>query len=105
MSSDGKGWYNLPKSIKLLDISILGDSILLFVAVFIYFVALDHTVQNILPIFLAAIILLFTYNFRSKLLSAPDQDAQKQYYREWVILCTLVIVTIIFIILTYPVTY
>ena len=105
MSSDGKGWFNLPKSVKLLDISMLGDGILLVIAIFIYFVALDQTVQNLMPIFLVTIILLFTWNFRSKLLSAPDQDSQKQYYREWIILCVLVLVTIIIAILVYPVTY
>jgi len=105
MSSDGKGWFSLPKSVKLLDISMLGDGILLIIAIFIYFVTLDHTVQNLMPIFLVTIILLFTWNFRSKLLSAPDQDSQKQYYREWTVLCVLVIITIFFTILVYPVTY
>ena len=105
MSSDSKGWFNLPKSVKLLDISILGDSILLVIAILIYFLALEQRVQNLMPIFLVAIILLFTWNFRSKLLSAPDQDSQKQYYREWVSLCVLVIITIIITIIIYPVTY
>ncbi|MHA1237087.1 MAG: hypothetical protein ACTSQ9_05445 [Candidatus Hodarchaeales archaeon] len=105
MSYDGKGWFKLPKSVKLLDISMLGDGIILVIAIFIYFVALDQTVQNLMPIFLVTIILLFTWNFRSKLLSAPDQDSQKQYYREWIILCILVLVVIIVIILAYPVTY
>jgi hypothetical protein len=105
MSSDGKGWFNLPKSVKLLDISILGDGILLIVAILLYFVALDQTIQNLMPIFLVSILLLFTWNFRSKLISAPDQDSQIQYYREWIILCILVIVTIIFAIIVYPVTY
>jgi hypothetical protein len=105
MSSDGKGWFNLPKSVKLLDISMLGDGILLVIAIFIYFIALDQTVQNLMPIFLVTMLLLFTWNFRTKLLSAPDQDMQKQYYRDWIILCVLMIVTIIFAILVYPVTY
>ena len=105
MSSDFKGWFKLPKSIKLLDISIFGDSILLVLAIFIYFVALDQTAQNLMPIFLVTLILLFTWNFRSKLLSAPDQDSQKQYYREWIILCVLVLIVIITTILFYPVTY
>ena len=105
MSSDAKGWFNLPKSVKLLDISMLGDSILLVIAISIYFIALEQTVQNLMPIFLVTILLLFTWNFRSKLLSAPDQDSQIQYYREWIILCILVIVTIIFAIIVYPVTY
>ena len=105
MSSDVKGWFNLPKSIKLLDISLLGDGILLVIAIFLYFVAIEQTIQNLMPIFLVTIILLFTWNFRSKLLSAPDQDTQKQYYREWIILCILVFVTIFFAIIVYPVTY
>ncbi len=105
MSSDGKGWFSLPKSVKLLDISMLGDSILLVIAIFLYLVALDQTIQNLMPIFLVTILLLFTWNFRSQLLSAPDQDSQNQYYREWIILCVLVIITIIFAILVYPVTY
>ena len=105
MSSDGKGWFNLPKSVKLLDISMLGDSILLVIAIFLYFVALDQTIQNLMPIFLAAILLLFTWNFRTKLLSAPDQESQNQYYREWIILCAIEIITIIFVIRVYPVTY
>ncbi len=105
MSSNSKGWFKLPKSVKLLDISMLGDGILLLIAIFIYFVALDQTVQNLMSIFLVSIILLFTWNFRSKLLSAPDQDSQKQYYREWIILCVLVLIVIITTILFYPVTY
>ena len=105
MSSDAKGWFNLPKSVKLLDISMLGDGILLVIAIFLYYLALDRTIQNLMPIFLVTILILFTWNFRSKLLSATDQESQQQYYREWVILCVLLIVTIIVAILVYPVTY
>ena len=105
MSSDVEGWFNLPKSVKLLDISIFGYGILLAVGILLYFFSLDQTVQNLMPIFLVAILLLFTWNFRSKINSTSDQNIQKQHFREWFIICTLIILITIVIIIFYPVTY
>ena len=105
MSSDFEGWFNLPKSVKLLDVSIFGYGILLAVGILLYYLALDQTVQNLIPIFLVAILLLFTWNFRSKIHSAPDQTSQKQYFREWIIISVLAILVAITIIMVYPVTY
>ena len=105
MSSDVEGWFSLPKTVKLLDISIFGYGILLAVGILLYFLALDQTVQNLIPIFLVAILLLFTWNFRSKINSASDQKIQKQHFREWFIICALIILLTIVIIIFYPVTY
>jgi hypothetical protein len=105
MSSDVRGWFNLPKSVKLLDISIIGYIISLVVAFLLYYFILDQTIQNLMPIFLVAILLLFTWNFRSKLVNSSSADEQKHYFREWIIICSLVILVIIVLILLYPVTY
>ncbi|MHA1977277.1 MAG: hypothetical protein ACW98I_10285 [Candidatus Hodarchaeales archaeon] len=105
MSSDFKGWSNLPKSVKLLDISMIGYGLLLVISVAIYFFILDDTIQNLMPIFLVAILLLFTWNFRSKLLLMSKQEVQKRYFREWLIISTIVIVLIVLLIIYYPVTY
>ena len=105
MSSDVEGWFDLPKSVKLLDISILGYGILLIVGFLLYFFVLDRTVQNLMPIFLVAILLLFTWNFRSKLNSSSEYQIGRQYFREWLFLCILIILIVTLLILFYPVTY
>ncbi len=105
MSSDYKGWANLPKSVKMLDISLIGYGILLIISFAIYFFILDQTVQNLMPIFLVALLLLFTWNFRSKLLSQAKKEVEKRYFREWVIISIILISMIVLLIIFYPVTY
>ena len=105
MSSDFKGWSNLPKSVKLLDISIISYGILLIISISLYFFILDQTVQNLMPIFLVAILLIFTWNFRSQLLSLSKQEVQKRHFREWLIISTIIILLFVLLILIYPVTY
>ena len=105
MVSSFKGWSNLPKSIKLLDISLIGYLIILIVAIFLYLNFLDRIVQNLMPIFLAALLLLLTWNFRKKLLQNPDLDRQKNLLRNWFIICLLIIIAVSILILAYPVTY
>ncbi|PWI49162.1 hypothetical protein CEE45_03215 [Candidatus Heimdallarchaeota archaeon B3_Heim] len=105
MSSDFKGWSNLPKSVKLLDISIISYGILLIISLSLYFFILDQTVQNLMPIFLVAILLIFTWNFRSQLLSLSKQEVQKRHFREWLIISTIMILLFVLLILIYPVTY
>ncbi|MFX1285407.1 MAG: hypothetical protein ACFFB5_17305 [Promethearchaeota archaeon] len=111
MSSDLEGWFNLPKSIKLLDISLIGYGFILIIAILLYMSVLDHTVQNLMPIFLTAILLLITWNFRTQLSKTHiskeefDPGVQKRYFLEWFIICLLIIVIIGVILIVYPVTY
>lgn len=105
MSSDIEGWFNLPKPVKLLDISLIGYIVILVVATILYLAILDQTVQNLMPIFLAAILSLITWNFRTQLLKTSDPDMHKRYFREWVVVCFGIIVIIGVILLVYPVTY
>lgn len=105
MVSIFEGWFTLPKPVKLLDISLLGYSIILFVALALYLTFFDHTVQNLMPIFLVAILFLLTWNFRSQLLQNPDLNQQKSNLRTWFVICSLIIIVIVFLILVYPVTY
>ncbi len=111
MSSDLEGWFNLPKLVKLLDISLIGYGFILITAIFLYLSVLDRTVQNLMLIFLSAILLLITWNFRTQLTKTRitkeefDPEVQKRYFREWFIICLLIIVTIGVIVLVYPVTY
>ncbi len=105
MSSDLEGWFNLPKSVKLLDISLVGCGFILITAIFLYFSVLDRTVQNLMLIFLTAILLLITWNFRTQLTKTSDYKVQKRYFREWFLISTLIIVIIGVIVLVYPVTY
>lgn len=105
MVSIFEGWFTLPKSAKLLDISLLGYSIILFVALALYLNFFEHTVQNLMPIFLVAILFLLTWNFRSQLLRNPDLNQQKSYLRTWFVICSLIIIVIGILILVYPVTY
>ncbi|MFX0122297.1 MAG: hypothetical protein ACFFAE_01570 [Candidatus Hodarchaeota archaeon] len=105
MSSDFEGWFNLPKPVKLLDISLIGYIFILLVATILYLAFLDHTVQNLIPIFLTAILLLITWNFRTQLLKTSDPNIQKRYFREWVVICVCIITIIGIILLVYPVTY
>ncbi|MFX0184506.1 MAG: hypothetical protein ACFE95_15595 [Candidatus Hodarchaeota archaeon] len=105
MSSDFEGWSNLPKAVKLLDISIIGFLSILFVAVVLYFGVLDQTVQNLMIIFLVAILSLFTWYFRAQLVKASDFITQKRYFREWFIVCSFIIIIIGILVLAYPVTY
>lgn len=105
MSTDLEGWLNLPKSVKLLDISIIGYGIILFTATMLYLVILDHTVQNLMPIFLTAILFLITWNFRTQLTRTMDPNVQRRYFREWFLVCFIIIVIIGVLVLVYPVTY
>ena len=105
MVSSLEGWFNLPKSVKLLDLSLLGYSIVLSVAIFLYLIFFERTVQNLMPIFLVAILLLLTWNFRSQLMRNPDLSQQKSYLQTWFMVCSLIIVVISILILVYPVTY
>jgi len=105
MSLDLEGWFNLPKSVKLLDISLIGYILILVVATILYLAILDQTVQNLMPIFLAAILTLITWNFRTQILKTSDPNIHKRYFREWVIICSSIIIIIGVILLIYPVTY
>ena len=105
MSIDLEGWFNLPKPVKLLDISLIGYILILVVAIILYLAILDQTVQNLMPIFLAAILSVITWNFRTQLLKTTNPDMHKHYFREWVIICICLIVIIGVILLIYPVTY
>jgi predicted PurR-regulated permease PerM len=105
MSTDLEGWFNLPKPVKLLDISLIGYIVILVVAAILYLAILDQNVQNLMPIFLAAILSLVTWNFRTQLLKTPDPEMHKRYFREWVVVCICIIVIIGVILLVYPVTY
>ncbi|MFX1514999.1 MAG: hypothetical protein ACFFC6_01735 [Promethearchaeota archaeon] len=105
MSTNLEGWFNLPKPVKLLDISLIGYILILVVAIILYLAILDHTVQNLMPIFLAAILSVITWNFRTQLLKTTNPDMHKHYFREWVIICICIIVIIGVILLVYPVTY
>ncbi len=105
MSSDLEGWFNLPKPVKLLDISLIGYGFILIIAIFLYMSVLDNTVLNLMPIFLTAILLLITWNFRTQLTKTSDPVVQKRYFREWFIICLLMIVIIGVIVLVYPVSY
>jgi SNF family Na+-dependent transporter len=105
MGSDLEGWFNLPKSVKLLDISLVGYAIALSVSIILYLNFLDHSVQNLMPIFLTAILLLFTWNLRTQLLNNPDLNLQKNFFRNWFIICLFIIIIVIIITLVYPVTY
>jgi len=105
MSLDLEGWFNLPKSVKLLDISLIGYILILVVATILYLTILDQTVQNLMPIFLTAILTLITWNFRTQILKTSDPNIHKHYFREWVIICSSIIIIIGVILLIYPVTY
>ncbi|MHA2203339.1 MAG: hypothetical protein ACW991_06595 [Candidatus Hodarchaeales archaeon] len=105
MSTDLEGWFNLPKPVKLLDISLIGYIVILVVATILYLAIFDHTVQNLMPIFLAAMLTIITWNFRTQLLKTSDPNMHKRYFREWVIICVCIIVIIGVILLVYPVTY
>ncbi|UCG00545.1 MAG: hypothetical protein JSW11_13050 [Candidatus Heimdallarchaeota archaeon] len=105
MSSDLEGWFNFPKPVKLLDISLIGYIVILVVATILYLAILDHTVQNLMPIFLTAILALITWNFRTQLLKTSDPNMHKRYFREWIVICICIIVFIGVILIVYPVTY
>ncbi|MFX0086984.1 MAG: hypothetical protein ACFFAU_15105 [Candidatus Hodarchaeota archaeon] len=104
MVSDLEGWSNLPKSVKLLDISLIGYTIALFISIILYLNFLDQSTQNLMPIFLTAILLLFTWNLRTQLLNNPELNIQKNLYRNWFIICLFVIIIILIITITYPIT-
>ncbi|MFX0171664.1 MAG: hypothetical protein ACFE9L_07070 [Candidatus Hodarchaeota archaeon] len=105
MSSTPKGWSNLPKTVKLLDVSIFGFILILSGAIVLYFGVLDNTVQNLMIIFLVAILSLFTWHFRGQLAKASDLTSQKRYFHEWVIVCLFMFVIIGILVIIYPVTY
>ncbi|MFX0051069.1 MAG: hypothetical protein ACFFAJ_14795 [Candidatus Hodarchaeota archaeon] len=105
MSSAPKGWSNLSKTVKLLDVSIFGFILILSVAIILYFSVLDNTVQNLMIIFLVAILSLFTWYFRDQLAKASDLTSQKRYFHEWVIVCIFMFVIIGILVIIYPVTY
>lgn len=105
MNSDLQGWFNLPKSVKLLDISLIGYGLALFIAIFLYFTIFDQTVQNLMLIFLTAILFLITWNFRTQLTKTLDPLNKKRYFREWFLICLLIVIIIGVLVLVYPVTY
>ncbi|MHA1973400.1 MAG: hypothetical protein ACTSW1_10425 [Candidatus Hodarchaeales archaeon] len=105
MSSDLEGWGNLPKSVKLLDISLIGYGIILFVSLILYFMFFDHTVQNLMPIFLCAILALFTWNLKNQLRKNDNPHLQKRLFLEWFVIDLFIIVIFAIILVIYPVTY
>jgi hypothetical protein len=105
LSTNLEGWFNQPKSVKLLDISIIGFIFILVVSFVIYITVLDRTTQNLLFIFLAAILLFLTWNFRTQLTKTPDISSQKHHFREWIIFSTIFIIIAVILVLIYPVTY
>ncbi|MHA1214292.1 MAG: hypothetical protein ACTSR2_09285 [Candidatus Hodarchaeales archaeon] len=105
MSSDLEGWGNLPKSVKLLDISLIGYGIILSVSMVLYFVIFDHTVQNLMPIFLCAILALITWNFKNQLRKNDNPHLQKRFFLEWFVISLIIVIVVAIIIIIYPVTY
>ncbi|MFW9780016.1 MAG: hypothetical protein ACFFE8_14280 [Candidatus Heimdallarchaeota archaeon] len=104
-TSDVKRWSELPKSVKLLDLSILGSIIILAAAIVLYLGFLDRTIQHVMLIFLTALIVLFTWNFRIQLSKSINQTEKRKYYREWFIICSVSILALLVLIIIYPVTY
>ncbi|MFW9855911.1 MAG: hypothetical protein ACFFFG_12695 [Candidatus Thorarchaeota archaeon] len=102
---DVKGWSELPKSVKLLDLSILGSIIILATAIVLYLEFLDRTIQHVMLIFLTALIVLFTWHFRNQLSNSSNQTEKRKHYREWLILCSVSILVILVLVGLYPVTY
>ncbi|MFW9825915.1 MAG: hypothetical protein ACFFE4_23450 [Candidatus Thorarchaeota archaeon] len=100
-----RDWSELPKSVKLLDISIIGFILLITSSLSLYLLFIDQTVQNLMIIFLCIIILLLTWVFRSNLVKAKDDTAKKKYFREWVFVSIFFIVLVTILVLAYPVTY
>ena len=105
MSSDVEEWSMLPKAIKLMDVSLIGYGIIFLTSIGLYFLFLDSTVQNLMPIFLCAILTLITWNFRSQLKKHSKFSVQQRLFREWLIIGILLIVFVGIFILIYPITY
>ena len=105
MSNVFKNWFELPKSVKLLDISIIGFILLIIGSLFLYLFIIDQTVQNLMIIFLCLIILFLTWVFRSNLMKATDESSKQKYFREWVFVSLFFIVLVAILVLVYPVTY
>ncbi len=105
LSTNLEGWFNKPKSVKLLDISIVSFIFILVISFAIYFTILDRTTQNLIFIFLTAILLFLTWNFRTQIAKTPDLSTQKRYFREWIIYSTIFIIIAVILVLIYPVTY
>jgi hypothetical protein len=104
-TSDVKGWTDLPKSVKLLDLSIFGFLVILAAAVVLYLGFLDRTVQHVMLIFLTALIVVITWHFRIQLSKSSNQAEKRKFYREWFIICSVGILAILILVLRYPVTY
>ena len=105
MSPDFEGWSNLPKPIKLLDISIIGYGFVLSISMLLYLSILNHSVQNLILIFITAIILLFTWNLRNQLAKTMDFNTQRRYFIFWFVFCLLFISIFGIIVMIYPVSY
>ncbi|UCE13663.1 MAG: hypothetical protein JSV04_00465 [Candidatus Heimdallarchaeota archaeon] len=105
MNPDLQGWFNLPKSVKLLDISLFGYGLALLIGIFLYLTIFDQTVQNLMLIFLTAILMLITWNFRTQLTKTQDPVIKKRYFREWFLICLLIVIIIGVLVSVYPVTY
>ena len=105
MSSDVEEWSMLPKAIKLLDVSLIGYGIIFLTSLGLYFLFLDTTVQNLMPIFMCAIFTLITWNLRTQLIKHSKFSVQQHLFREWVIIGILLIIFVGIFILIYPITY
>ncbi|NHJ02216.1 MAG: hypothetical protein EAX86_08765 [Candidatus Heimdallarchaeota archaeon] len=105
MSQGIEGWQQLPKNVKLLDVSIVGYSIILILALALYLLFIDQTIQNLMPIFLTALLLILTWNFRTQIKNSDNITSLTRYYREWLLISGILIVLIVILIFIYPVTY
>lgn len=105
MSSDVEEWSMLPKAIKLMDISLIGYGIIFLASIGLYLLFLDRTVQNLMPIFMCAILTLITWNLRTQLKKHSKFSVQQRLFREWIIIGILIIVFVGIFIFIYPVTY
>ncbi len=100
-----KSWFELPKSIKLLDISIIGFILVSLISFTLYLAILDHTIQNLMIVFLGLIISLFTWFFRPNLMKATNEMSKKRYFRDWVTISSIFIIVVLILVIAYPVTY
>jgi Na+/citrate or Na+/malate symporter len=89
----------------LLDISIFGYGFVLSISILLYLSILNHSVQNLILIFLTAIILLFTWNLRNQLTKTMDFNLQRRNFLYWFVICLLFISISGIIVLIYPVSY
>lgn len=104
MNSVLNNWFNQPTKVKLLDLSLIGYLLIIILGLGINLLFLDFVIQNILVLLITVALFIFTNHLKSQMLLEKNSERIRRNVIEWFLVSSILIITILVIIIVYPIT-